>query len=49
MESFEHKVNTLLNDCRAQIGKMLNEEVGTENHIKNMIISGSKGNNINIS
>ena len=49
MESFEHKVNNLLNDCRAQIGKMLNEQVGIENHIKNMIISGSKGNNINIS
>ncbi|MCP4294255.1 MAG: hypothetical protein GY786_01465 [Proteobacteria bacterium] len=28
---------------------MLNEEVGLNNHIKNMIISGSKGNNINIS
>ncbi len=49
IESFEHKVNNLLNDCRAQIGKLLNQFVGTENHIKNMIISGSKGNNINIS
>lgn len=38
-----------MNDCRAQIGKLLNEKIGIENHIKNMIISGSKGNNINIS
>jgi DNA-directed RNA polymerase II subunit RPB1 len=49
IESFEHKVNTLLNDCRAQIGKLLNENIGNENHIKHMIISGSKGNDINIS
>ena len=49
IQSFEHKVNTLLNDCRAQIGKLLNENIGNENHIKHMIISGSKGNNINIS
>ena len=49
IQSFEHKVNTILNDCRGQIGKLLNENVGLKNHIKNMIISGSKGNNINIS
>lgn len=49
IQSFEHKVNTLLNDCRAEIGKMLNEKIGSENNIKNMILAGSKGNNINIS
>lgn len=42
-------MNTLLNDCRAEIGKMLNEKIGSENNIKNMILAGSKGNNINIS
>ena len=49
IESFEHKVNTLLNDCRAEIGKLLNENIGEENNIKRMILAGSKGNNINIS
>ena len=49
IESFEVKVNTLLNDCRAEIGKLLNENIGEENNIKRMILAGSKGNNINIS
>ena len=49
IESFEHKVNTLLNDCRADIGKLLNENIGKENNIKTMILAGSKGTNINIS
>jgi DNA-directed RNA polymerase II subunit RPB1 len=49
IQSFEHKVNNLLNDCRADIGKMLNESIGRENRIKAMILAGSKGNNINIS
>lgn len=49
IESFEHKVNTLLNDCRSEIGKLLNDSVGPENNIKNMILAGSKGNNLNIS
>jgi DNA-directed RNA polymerase II subunit RPB1 len=49
VESFENKVNQLLNDCRADIGKLLNEHIGKENNIKTMILAGSKGNNINIS
>lgn len=49
IESFEHKVNNLLNDCRADIGKLLNQSIGKENNIKMMILAGSKGNNINIS
>ena len=49
IQSFEHRVNNLLNDCRADIGKMLNESIGRENMIKAMILAGSKGNNINIS
>jgi DNA-directed RNA polymerase II subunit RPB1 len=49
IESFEHKVNNLLNDCRADIGKLLNENIGKENNIKTMILAGSKGTNINIS
>lgn len=49
IESFEHKVNNLLNDCRADIGKMLNNAIGRENNIKTMVLAGSKGNNINIS
>ena len=49
IESFEHKVNNLLNDCRADIGKLLNESIGKENNFKTMILAGSKGTNINIS
>lgn len=49
IESFEHKVNSLLNDCRADVGKLLNENIGKENNIKTMILAGSKGTNINIS
>lgn len=49
IESFEHKVNALLNDCRANIGKLLNENIGRENNIKMMVLAGSKGNPINIS
>lgn len=49
IESFELKVNNLLNGCRADIGVMLNEAIGKENNIKMMILAGSKGNNINIS
>lgn len=49
IQSFEYSVNSILNDCRKDIGSMLNTYMSSNNNIKHMIISGSKGNDLNIS
>lgn len=49
IQSFEYIVNSTLNDCRKDIGAMLNKKMSTQNNIKHMILSGSKGNDLNIS
>ena len=49
IQSFEIEVNKELNNCRGKIGKLLKDNVGSDNNIKKMILAGSKGNDINIS
>lgn len=49
IQSFEYNVNTMLNICRGDIGKMLNQTMSANNNIKHMINAGSKGNDLNIS
>jgi DNA-directed RNA polymerase II subunit RPB1 len=48
LESFEVKVNGLLNDCGNQIGSLLNKNIRSDNNFNIMIESGSKGSNLNI-
>lgn len=48
-ESFEVEVNTILNKAREKSGKMAFEGLPSFNRLFNMVDSGSKGSNLNIS
>jgi len=48
-ESFEAKVNAKLNEARDKAGKFVQTSLSNNNHIKNMVIAGSKGSYLNIS
>lgn len=49
IESFEYNANNSLNKARETAGKKVQESLRNTNHLKNMVIAGSKGNNTNIS
>ncbi len=49
VESFEAKVNSALNDARDTAGRYVQGSLKSNNHLKNMVIAGSKGNITNIS
>jgi DNA-directed RNA polymerase II subunit RPB1 len=49
VESFESKVNASLNDARDTAGRHVQASLKSNNHLKNMVIAGSKGNVTNIS
>lgn len=48
-ESFEAKVNAVLNEARDTAGRYVQASLKPNNHLKNMVIAGSKGNITNIS
>lgn len=49
IETFETKINIDLNNARDKAGKEAMRNLGDENNIITMVLSGSKGSNINIS
>ncbi|MCQ2816410.1 MAG: DNA-directed RNA polymerase subunit A' [archaeon] len=49
VESFEATANGALNKARETAGKSVQQALKLKNHLKNMVIAGSKGNNTNIS
>ena len=49
IESFESKANSALNKARETAGKYVQESLKSTNHLKNMVLAGSKGNVTNIS
>jgi len=49
LESFEAKVNAILNEARDTAGRYVQASLKSNNHLKNMVIAGSKGNITNIS
>lgn len=49
VESFEAKVNAALNEARDTAGRYVQGSLKNNNHLKNMVIAGSKGNVTNIS
>jgi hypothetical protein len=49
MESFESRVNTVLNKARDDAGKKAQQSLNWNNNIIKMVTSGSKGSYINIS
>lgn len=49
IESFESQVNAVLNEARDTSGKYVQGSLKSNNHLKNMVIAGSKGNVTNIS
>lgn len=49
METFEHQVNKRLNAARDTSGTIALENLDKDNRLVNMVKSGSKGNNNNIS
>jgi DNA-directed RNA polymerase II subunit RPB1 len=48
-ESFEVKVNGILNEARDRAGRFVQSSLKSTNNLKNMVIAGSKGNITNIS
>ncbi len=48
-ESFEASVNTVLNNARDTIGKLVERTIEESNRIGKMVAAGSKGSNINLS
>ena len=48
-ESFEVQVNKRLNDARDKSGNLALDGLVSSNRLRNMVIAGSKGSNINIS
>jgi DNA-directed RNA polymerase II subunit RPB1 len=48
-ESFEVSVNKKLNDARDKSGNLALDGLVSSNRLRNMVIAGSKGSNINIS
>lgn len=49
METFEHKVNEILNKSRDDAGKYVLKALKGDNNLRHMINAGSKGSNLNIS
>lgn len=49
MESFEHTVNSVLNNARNEAGNIALETLDSHNRLKGMVFAGSKGSNMNIS
>jgi len=49
LESFENRVNKVLNECRDNAGTKAQMSLYEVNNFKNMVNAGSKGSNINIS
>lgn len=49
LETFEAKVNKVLNDARNEAGKLARESLDTHNKIILMVVCGSKGSDNNIS
>lgn len=49
LETFEAKVNKVLNDARNEAGKLARNSLDTHNKIILMVLAGSKGNDNNIS
>lgn len=49
LESFEVQVNKKLNDARDKSGNLALDGLVSSNRLRNMVIAGSKGSNINIS
>ena len=48
LESFEVKVNTVLNEARDKAGRFAQKSLSERNNIKRMVNAGSKGSDINI-
>ena len=48
-ESFESQVNKKLNDARDKSGNLALDGLVSSNRLRNMVLAGSKGSNINIS
>eukprot|EP00111_Clytia_hemisphaerica_P003616 TCONS_00010312-protein len=48
-QTFENKVNRILNECRDQTGAEAQKSLSEFNNFKSMVVSGSKGSKINIS
>ena len=48
-QTFENKVNRILNECRDQTGASAQKSLSEFNNFKSMVVSGSKGSKINIS
>ena len=49
LETFEAKVNKILNEARDTVGKFVQNSLSSRNHIKEMVVAGSKGSYINLS
>ena len=49
IESFESKANNALNKARETAGNYVQQSLKNSNHLKNMVLAGSKGNVTNIS
>ena len=49
IDSFEAQANATLNDARNKAGTYVQESLRNSNHLKNMVLAGSKGNITNIS
>lgn len=48
-QTFENQVNRILNDARDKTGGSAKKSLTEYNNLKAMVVSGSKGSNINIS
>ena len=48
LEHFENQVNTKLNDLTSELSKIGLQGIHEENRMLNMVLSGSKGNSINV-
>jgi DNA-directed RNA polymerase II subunit RPB1 len=48
-QTFENQVNALLNKAREDTGRLTNQSLSDFNNMKIMVVSGSKGSEINIS
>jgi DNA-directed RNA polymerase II subunit RPB1 len=49
IESFEHEINTELNNARNNAGRIVLNALASDNRLKNMVNAGSKGSDMNIS
>lgn len=48
-QTFENEVNNLLRNALDKAGSKANKDLTNRNRLKNMVFSGSKGSNMNIS